>query len=136
MNRNLGNDSASPVHAKLSLMRKSTGKRPPLPRKRLSESAATESIRSATRDPPSKLAGLSFGAYKRAGSKTVPASGRSMASISPVDKNPFDKAKRRRVLSGMAQIFFSPFIFSILAKHLKPRVIFLNPNPSLLTLRS
>ena len=112
MNRKFGNDSTS-TNSKLILLMKSFRKRPSPTNKRLSESAV-ESFRTATRDPPSKLAGLPFAAYKRAENKTVPAPipGRSIISASPVDKNPVDTAKaplkRRRVPSGMAQFSFLP----------------------------
>lgn len=115
MNRKFGNDSTS-TQSKLNLMRKSPGKRP-FPNKHLSESAV-ESFRAATRDPPSKLAGLPFAAYKRAENKTVPAPipDRSTVSASPVDKKPVDTAKaplkRRRVPSGMAQSFFFLHLYS------------------------
>ena len=124
-NRRSGNDSASPIIAKPKLMRKSSGmKPPPLPfyKKRLSNSAMSESIRPATRDFPSKLATLPLDTYKRGESSTVPASdpGRSVASASPVDKKFVTTAKgplkHQQVPSGMVQplLFFSPFIFSIL----------------------
>jgi len=137
----LGNDSASPINAKLNLMRKSSGmKPPPFLRKGLSKSAMTESTRP---DPPSKLAGLPFDAYKRAESKTVSAfdPGRSMVSAPPIDKKLVDKGKATlmgRRASGMTLFFFSPFIFLILVKHLKPRATFhhLKPKLPLLTMRS
>lgn len=78
------------------------------PPKRLSESAVADNIRPATRDLPSKLAGLPFDRYKRAESKSVPASepGRSTVSASHVVKNFDDKAKApQRVPSGMSQFF-------------------------------
>lgn len=106
-NKKLGNDPASPEIAKLKLMRKSSGmKPPPFYNKRRSESAVADSILPTTRDPPSKLAGLPFDAYKRAENKTVPAfdPGQSMVSASPVDKR--FPPKPRRVLSGMVQSFF------------------------------
>ena len=107
MNRN---DRASPINPKPNLMRKSSGMKPPqFPKKNLSKSALAESIRPGTRDPPSKLTGLPFDAYKRSQSKTVPVSdpGRSVVSTSPVEKK-FDKAsiKHRRVPSSMTQFFF------------------------------
>lgn len=118
MNRKSGNDTASPIHPRLKLMRKTSGmKPPPPPKRRLSNSAMAESIRPATRDPPSKLAGLPLDAYKRGESKTVPASdpGRSVVSAPPVDKKLVDKTKaplkRRRVLPGMIQFFFFSFFF-------------------------
>ena len=107
MNRKLTNETAS-VNARLKLMRKSSGMRPPpLPKRIQSHSAMAESIRPASRDPPSKLAGLPLDAYKRGESKTVPASepGRSVVSASPVEKKLVDSAKaplmRQRVPSGM-----------------------------------
>ena len=72
-----------------------------------------DGILPTTRDPPSKLAGLPFDAYKRAENKTVPASdpGQSMVSASPVDKRL--PPKPRRVISGMIQFFFSIYILNL-----------------------
>ncbi|KAF8811271.1 hypothetical protein BYT27DRAFT_6461950 [Phlegmacium glaucopus] len=119
------------------LLRKRTSMKPPaFPPKRSSESAAAESNRPATRDPPSKLAGLPFDTYKLAGRNTVPASD---LPTSPVDKPvTVDKGKapvkHRQVPPGMAQAFASIHIL-ILLKHLKPRTILLHlsRNPSLST---
>jgi hypothetical protein len=119
-NRKSGNDSASPINVKPKLMRKSSGmKPPPFPKKILSNSAMAESFRPATRDYPSKLAGLPLDAYKHGESKTVPASDPDRSVVSaPVNKKFVDTAKappkRQRVPSGITQFFFSPFIFSIL----------------------
>ena len=78
MNRRLGSDSAVP--RRFALARKSTDS-------------------SRIIGNFGKLAGLPFGADKRAESKTVLASD----SASPVDKAPL---KRRRVPSGMTRLFF------------------------------
>jgi hypothetical protein len=125
MNRKqpLSNDSTSPstsTSAKPNSPRKILAMKPP-PLRLISGSAA--------RDPPSKLAGLRFDAYKRAESKSVPASdaGRSIISASPVDKGKAP-VKHERVVSGTVQPF-SPFIFSILVKDVKPRVVRLHPRP-------
>jgi hypothetical protein len=113
MNRKSGNDSASPINAKLKLMRKSSGmKPPPLPKRSLSNSAKmAESTQPVIRDLPSKLANLPFDAYKGGESKKVPASqpGRSVVSASPIDKKLVDKVKalkREQVPSGMTQFHF------------------------------
>lgn len=98
-----------------------------------------ESSQPRARDPPSKLAGLPFGAYKRPESKTVPPSPsvRSiLLSVSPVGK-PVDKGKasikRRRVASGTVQP--SSFIhILILVKFLKPRAVLLVLSRKLLLL--
>ena len=117
MNRKSGDNSASPINTKPKLMRKSSGMRPPpFPKKNLSNSPMAESIRPATRDPPSKLSGLPFDTYKSAGSKTVPASdpGRSVVSASPVNNRLAEAPlKRQRLPSGMTQFFFSIYILNL-----------------------
>ena len=86
---------------------------------------------SVARDIPSKLAGLRFDAYKRADSKSMPASdaGRSMVFASPVDKRKAS-VKHERAVSGTVQPL-SPFIFLVMVKDFKPRVVHLHPRPKL-----
>jgi hypothetical protein len=122
--QSLNNDSISPstsINAKPNLPRKRSAMKPPpsLP---------------AIRDPPSKLAELPFESYKR---RNAPAfDPRSRKPASPADKGKAP-VKLERVPSGMVQPLFS-FVFSVLVKHPKPRVVrlHLRPKPSLLTPKS
>jgi len=137
----VGDSSTSPstsTNAKPDLPRKISTMRPPLfPPKHPFEAAPAESNRLATRDPPSKLAGLPFDTYKRTKSKTVPVSdaGRSMVPVSPVDK-PVDKGKAPvKQTQGMGKPSTSIRIL-ILVKHLKPCAIHLRRKRSLLMQKS